>query len=191
MAKQIRSSVGRAGRNLPADDVATVQYLLNCVPAAHGGPQRELAIDGMAGPKTVAAIEAFQRRQFGSADGRVDPGGRTLRALQARDPYPDLMLSQQGLKMGGGQPAGIKLPWGAPAGLKMGSQPVGIKLPWGSPAGLKMGGDSPVALKMGGVAGAKMGSSPMGIKMEGGAGAQAGVRNLAYKLRGPGFKGGG
>lgn len=33
MPKTIAGSVGRGGRNYPASDVMTVQYLLNCVPA--------------------------------------------------------------------------------------------------------------------------------------------------------------
>jgi hypothetical protein len=89
MPKTITGSVGRGGRNYPHSDVMTVQYLLNCVPAAQGGPAKELVVDGAAGPRTIAAIEGFQRRLGGFADGRVDPGGATLRALQARDPHPN------------------------------------------------------------------------------------------------------
>jgi hypothetical protein len=37
MPKPIDGSVGRGGRNFPAKDVLTVQYLLNCVPAGSGG----------------------------------------------------------------------------------------------------------------------------------------------------------
>lgn len=73
-ARSISASVGAGGENRP-DDVRAVQTLL----AARGvdpGP-----IDGKAGPATIAAIEAFQRRFATWPDGRVDPGGRTLREL--------------------------------------------------------------------------------------------------------------
>lgn len=125
MPKNIIGSVGRGGRNHPASDVMTVQYLLNCVPVAQGGPARELAVDGLVGPKTVTAIEAFQRRLGGFADGRVDPGGQTLRALQARDPYPEQPLSATGAKGVGGPPVN-KGGFGAPGnkdpfGNKLGS----------------------------------------------------------------------
>lgn len=98
MPKSITGSVGRGGRNFPASDVMTIQYLLNCVPASQGGPARELAVDGAAGPKTIAAIEGYQRKLGGFADGRVDPGGATLRALQARDPNPNQALSPNAAK---------------------------------------------------------------------------------------------
>lgn len=87
MAKNIGKSVGSGGVNLYSD-VRVVQYLLNCVPVSSGGPQKELAIDGAAGPLTKAAIVGFQKQKLGFCDGRVDPGGRTLTALQIFDPYP-------------------------------------------------------------------------------------------------------
>ena len=69
----IAAPVGQRGANLPAD-VRTIQLLLNKVPAKVGGPTVALKPDGVAGPKTIGAIVAFQRAQFGpaSADGRVD-----------------------------------------------------------------------------------------------------------------------
>jgi peptidoglycan hydrolase-like protein with peptidoglycan-binding domain len=130
MPKTITGSVGRGGKNFPPSDVMTVQYLLNCVPATQGGPAKELAVDGAAGPKTIAAIEGFQRKLGGFADGRVDPGGATLRALQARDPNPNQSLSGDAAKSGGG---GAK---SAPGGnAKSGSDPF-AKQGWGgAPAG--------------------------------------------------------
>jgi peptidoglycan hydrolase-like protein with peptidoglycan-binding domain len=89
--KNIQASVGLGGRNLP-QNVMMVQYLLNCVPASQAGPVPELAIDGIAGPKTVAAIRKFQQTRFGRADGRVDPGARTIATLAQYDPYPNLPL---------------------------------------------------------------------------------------------------
>jgi Putative peptidoglycan binding domain len=112
MPKTITGSVGRGGKNFPPSDVMTVQYLLNCVPATQGGPAKELAVDGAAGPKTIAAIEGFQRRMGGFADGRVDPGGATLRALQTRDPYPNQSLAAGGSKTSGA-PTGANGPFGA------------------------------------------------------------------------------
>jgi peptidoglycan hydrolase-like protein with peptidoglycan-binding domain len=76
----IAASVGEGGRNLAAD-TRTIQEALNGVTPASDRPVPLLKVDGIVGPKTLAAIRAFQRRRLGSADGRVDPGGRTLRAL--------------------------------------------------------------------------------------------------------------
>jgi len=87
MSRQISASVGRmGGRNLP-DDVRTVQELLNEVPATAGGPAPPLVPDSICGPKTIGAIQAFQLHHFGfsGADGRVDPGGRTLAKLNEFD----------------------------------------------------------------------------------------------------------
>jgi hypothetical protein len=77
-----------------------VQYLLDCVPARYGGPQAELAIDGIAGPLTVAAICRFQQKVFGRSDGRVDAGGPTIDALAAYDPLPNEPLNYPGAGTG-------------------------------------------------------------------------------------------
>jgi peptidoglycan hydrolase-like protein with peptidoglycan-binding domain len=68
----ISGSVGRAGRNKP-EDVKFVQRALG------------LNEDGKCGPQTIGAIERFQK-SLGQAkpDGRIDPGGPTLRALLSR-----------------------------------------------------------------------------------------------------------
>jgi peptidoglycan hydrolase-like protein with peptidoglycan-binding domain len=87
VAKTITASVGRLGGvNRPAD-VRTVQELLNKVPADSGGPRVKLPVDGVCGTSTGDAIRTFQVRQFGGgmADGRVDPGGPTLRKLNEYD----------------------------------------------------------------------------------------------------------
>jgi hypothetical protein len=83
MGKTIRHSVGRGGTNRP-DDVAVVQTLLNAV-IDQLVPLRSLSASGRCDPTTVAAITEFQRRVVGliHPDGRVDPGGRTLAALNA------------------------------------------------------------------------------------------------------------
>lgn len=70
----ISASVGQGGVNKP-EDVARVQALLD----ARGfdpGPA-----DGVVGPRTIGAIADFQKRFLRSADGRVDPDGRTWREL--------------------------------------------------------------------------------------------------------------
>ena len=78
----ISAAVGAGGRNLAAD-VRTIQDMLNAVPKTSGGPTPPLAADGLIGPKTIAAIQRFQRTQLGWADGRVDPGGPTITRLNA------------------------------------------------------------------------------------------------------------
>jgi peptidoglycan hydrolase-like protein with peptidoglycan-binding domain len=87
MPKPLLGSVGQGGLN-NFKDVITVQYLLNCVPAKQGGPSMKLQVDGVAGPKTVAAIIAFQKVNVPWTDGRVDPNKKTLEALQGFDPNP-------------------------------------------------------------------------------------------------------
>ncbi len=71
--KPLSGSVGRGGKN-QKDDVTSVQQLLNAAGA-------KLTVDGLCGPKTIGAISAFQKKTFGQADGRVDPGARTWQAL--------------------------------------------------------------------------------------------------------------
>ncbi|MBM4005124.1 MAG: peptidoglycan-binding protein [Planctomycetes bacterium] len=75
----ITSSVGRVGTNM-SQDVSTVQSLLN---RHRNPPLTKLDVDGRIGPKTTDAIEEFQRRvvKLSNPDGRVDPNGKTLTAL--------------------------------------------------------------------------------------------------------------
>ena len=75
----ITSSVGRGGTNL-AQDVSSVQSLLN---RHRNAPLARLDVDGKIGPKTIEAIEEFQRRvvKLSNPDGRVDQNGKTLTAL--------------------------------------------------------------------------------------------------------------
>lgn len=87
MPKPLIGSVGQGGLN-HFKDVITVQYLLNCVPASQGGPTVKLQVDGVSGPKTVAAIIEFQKVNIPWTDGRVDPNKRTLLALQGFDSNP-------------------------------------------------------------------------------------------------------
>jgi peptidoglycan hydrolase-like protein with peptidoglycan-binding domain len=80
--KNINNTVGEKGANAP-DDVFMVQMLLNQVPAQEGGPNPQLNVDGLVGPKTIAAIRKFQRSQLGFEDGIVEPGKKTITRLNA------------------------------------------------------------------------------------------------------------
>lgn len=75
----ILKSVGSGGFN-QLDDVMAVQRQINC---QMNPPRVWLDVDGKAGKKTASAIRDFQRSVLGfkSPDGRVDPGGKTLAAL--------------------------------------------------------------------------------------------------------------
>lgn len=75
---------GPLARNL-ADDVRTIQEALNqvTVKGEPGGPTPFLAVDGIKGPKTQAAILHFQQVQVKSInpDGLVEPGKPTILRL--------------------------------------------------------------------------------------------------------------
>ncbi len=79
--KTIDGSVGKNGRNAP-DDVRLIQRLVNQHIRV---PMMPVAVNGVVDPTFIKAIMDFQRRVVGlsSPDGRVDPGGRTFRALSA------------------------------------------------------------------------------------------------------------
>jgi hypothetical protein len=79
----IRASVGRGGTNR-REDVITVQTLINRHIQSIA-PTPALRVSGLVDSGTIAAIEAFQRRVVGlpRPDGRVDPNGRTLAALNS------------------------------------------------------------------------------------------------------------
>ncbi|MCZ6837631.1 MAG: hypothetical protein O7G85_17805 [Planctomycetota bacterium] len=80
MPSAIKGSVGKKGKNNPAD-VKTIQDLLNG--HTKNGGFRKLQSDGLVGKKTIGAIEAFQKNSMGfkKADGRVDPGKMTFKGL--------------------------------------------------------------------------------------------------------------
>ncbi|MBL8820210.1 MAG: hypothetical protein JNL58_29575 [Planctomyces sp.] len=75
----ITGSVGRGGKNLPAD-VKCIQTRLN---ELMGTQKQKLAVDGLNGPKTESMIADFQRSvvKYRSPDSRVDPHQKTLAAL--------------------------------------------------------------------------------------------------------------
>jgi peptidoglycan hydrolase-like protein with peptidoglycan-binding domain len=78
---EIAQAVGRSALNL-RQDVATVQTLLNDNQRKLGN-LKPLKVDGIAGPKTLAAIELFQKQvvKLAVPDSKVDPGGLTWKAL--------------------------------------------------------------------------------------------------------------
>jgi hypothetical protein len=78
----IMQSVGVGGINNQSD-VSIIQRLLNRHVAALGLPA--LTTEGEIGPKTIAAIKLFQTVILGvsNPNGRADPGGRTITALNA------------------------------------------------------------------------------------------------------------
>lgn len=124
--KTIAFPVGVAGRNL-ADDVRTIQYLLNCVPKGGGGPSVPLALDGdiengVNALLTRTAIGALQKRWFGWSDIRIEPDSPMLRRLQAYDPFPGVSIDQ--LRIEGRQPAAAAMPLpheAAPKGKRISS----------------------------------------------------------------------
>ena len=79
----IGASVDRGGANRRTD-VTAVQTLINNN-IRQIAPLKALQADGVAGPKTIGAIMDFQRKvvRLRAPDGRVDPNGRTLAALNA------------------------------------------------------------------------------------------------------------
>jgi peptidoglycan hydrolase-like protein with peptidoglycan-binding domain len=84
----ILKSVGIGGQNNKADVIIIQRLLNNYVTALN---LSTLVTDGGCGDRTVTAIRQFQSVHFGSvsADGRVDPGGRTLYALNATPTMSD------------------------------------------------------------------------------------------------------
>lgn len=86
MAFSLSGSVGRGGKNIPAD-VEKVQNALNKVPVGEGRPNPLLVPDSICGPKTIDAIQRFQLKHFGwgGADGRVDVMGPTHQKLNGYD----------------------------------------------------------------------------------------------------------
>jgi peptidoglycan hydrolase-like protein with peptidoglycan-binding domain len=87
MSRFISGSVGVGGVNL-REDVRVIQELLNQVPPGQGAPAPLLDTDGVVGPKTIAAIRAFQQHHFGWNDGRVDVNNVTIARLNSFDRTP-------------------------------------------------------------------------------------------------------
>ena len=77
-AQVIRGSVGEKGNNAH-DDVQLVQLLLNEWLSSRS--LQAIAVDGIAGPKTIGAIKKFQQAGTGRVTGRCDPNGPSIRHL--------------------------------------------------------------------------------------------------------------
>ncbi|WP_075188398.1 peptidoglycan DD-metalloendopeptidase family protein [Teredinibacter haidensis] len=91
--EMLTASVGRGGRN-QFKDVATIQTLINdCLYLL--GPLCFLQVDGKIGARTIDAIDMFQKiaMKMTKPDGRVDPRGKTLMALNFKKirPRPHLV----------------------------------------------------------------------------------------------------
>lgn len=77
----ISASVGNGGANRKAD-VEAIQQALNSISPIAGGPTVKLKVDGIVGPKTIAAILNFQKANLGlTQDGKVDVNGSTLQRI--------------------------------------------------------------------------------------------------------------
>jgi peptidoglycan L-alanyl-D-glutamate endopeptidase CwlK len=76
----ISASVGRDGDNRKAD-TRKIQKALN-----QAIPKSPLIVDGDCGAKTIKRIERFQSAYMRRPDGRIDPGGRSLRRLNQAAP---------------------------------------------------------------------------------------------------------
>ena len=79
----ISGSVGKAGKNYPAD-TGVVQGLLNPHAAKLG--IKPLVVDKICGPLTINAITRYQLMvvKMPIPDGRVDPGGQTITSLTGK-----------------------------------------------------------------------------------------------------------
>jgi putative chitinase len=79
----IKSSVGQKGINFKTD-VKLVQAALNLAQTADFILDKDLAVDGRCGNKTIATIKIFQKNIVGMQhpDGRVDPKGATIKMLK-------------------------------------------------------------------------------------------------------------
>ncbi|MCQ6563986.1 peptidoglycan-binding domain-containing protein [Paenibacillus mendelii] len=73
------NTVGVGGTNDHAD-VQAVQIMLNDWRTNNG--RNAIGMDGLAGSETIDAITDFQQSVTGAADGRIDPGGPAIIALE-------------------------------------------------------------------------------------------------------------
>jgi hypothetical protein len=85
-AAVIGASVGSFPATNRRADQLIIRTRLNMIPPASGGPQPKVTAeiaDGRATAELVQAIKAFQNRHVEPRfrDGRIDPGGRTLRKI--------------------------------------------------------------------------------------------------------------
>lgn len=134
MAVRINGSVGAGGRNNTAD-VLAIQTLLNkwtTPPIALTG-----VCSGAADDPTVVAIRAFQARYSRNPDGRVDPGGSTLRRLNQE---PLVQLPQNPVGAGYYSYSGAARQWGTQATIDALGE-IGRQFLWNNPTSLMAIGD--------------------------------------------------
>src|SRR5258707_1003743 len=96
----LKGSVGRrAGRDSRnhINDQKVIQDLLNRIPASAGGAGgtlNERMVEGISSNKLYLAIVNFQKKNVPKfADGHVDPGGRTLDAMERMAKVSDSLAS--------------------------------------------------------------------------------------------------
>ena len=75
----ISNTVGAGGAN-EVDDVVRVQSLLNEFRARNG--RTLISVDGKVGAETIGAIRDFQQAVTHVVDGRIDPDGPAITALE-------------------------------------------------------------------------------------------------------------
>ena len=109
----VHGSVGQGAAN-GGRDVIVVQTALNAVVSSLGGPSPILAVDGLIGPKTIAAIRKIQSFWTAVQDGRVDPGGPTIRVLNRLAGLAPPIQSRPRSSISGGVSGGSNVPQTAP-----------------------------------------------------------------------------
>jgi peptidoglycan hydrolase-like protein with peptidoglycan-binding domain len=87
MIYDVGASVGAGGYN-DMEDTMLVQYFMHwyamwLMDHRDTAPGLFVRVDGLVGPKTREAIRTYQRLNGFPADGRVDPGARTIIYLNA------------------------------------------------------------------------------------------------------------
>jgi len=130
MTIELRASVGDGGQVNHKEDVALVQFFLNAT-------NPPIALDGVWGPITSAALAAFQMTTFGFTDGRVDPGDVTFNRLRgdissSTDPVEDtvrrlVVLDALGI---------VTLPAPPPFAQRPTADGFGTVVQWGNAAGI-------------------------------------------------------
>jgi hypothetical protein len=100
MEENITASVGIDGKNIKADVVKVQKLLIQAGFLPAKTTDGKTNADGICGNGTKTAITNFQKQKMGIAtpDGRVDPGGKTWKALNVQ-PQPVVDTSQ--LKISG------------------------------------------------------------------------------------------
>ena len=79
--RTMRYSVGAGGKNSP-DDVRWVQRKLNRAIDARKIHHKKLSVDGLCGPRTMAAIRQFQLVFVAQLpNGKIDPGSLSSTTL--------------------------------------------------------------------------------------------------------------